>query len=347
MPGVEAINLSWRGRIMLMLSGVRDSFGGFWRGLWRKAGEIVWRRWRKRAWWALVALLIIGSVIALLCGPGWLIERQGDLVKELERNPIKRHELENENRRTIAQGVLAVLGVFALVATWRRMRAMEETVKVAQEGQITERFVRAIQLLGATGKDGEPVLEIRLGGIYALERIARDSVKDHGPIMEVLTAYVRENAPITAVPGEEGDDPWKKPRVDVQAILNVLGRRRIGGGRGSKGGLDLSHTDLRGADLIGAHLERADLSWAHLSRAVLRVAHLDGADLSMAHLEKADLGVADLEGANLHGANLEGAHLEGADLRKARVYQSQIDRTFGDGSTKLPEGIEPPSEWRI
>ncbi len=38
-------------------------------------------------------------------------------------------------------------------------------------------------------------LEVRLGGIYALERIARDSPKDHWTIMEVLTAYVRENSP--------------------------------------------------------------------------------------------------------------------------------------------------------
>lgn len=33
-----------------------------------------------------------------------------------------------------------------------------------------------------------------LSGIYALERIAQDSKKDHWPIMEILTAYVRENA---------------------------------------------------------------------------------------------------------------------------------------------------------
>ena len=31
---------------------------------------------------------------------------------------------------------------------------------------------------------GDEKLEVRLGGIYALERIARDSEKDHGPIME-------------------------------------------------------------------------------------------------------------------------------------------------------------------
>ncbi|WP_062294251.1 hypothetical protein [Nostoc piscinale] len=36
---------------------------------------------------------------------------------------------------------------------------------------------------------------MRLGAIYTLERIAKDSAKDHWTIMEVLTAFVRENAP--------------------------------------------------------------------------------------------------------------------------------------------------------
>jgi hypothetical protein len=56
-------------------------------------------------------------------------------------------------------------------------------------GQITERFTKAIEQLGEEDEDGEPRLEIRLGGIYALERIARDSVQDYGQIMEILTAY--------------------------------------------------------------------------------------------------------------------------------------------------------------
>ena len=34
---------------------------------------------------------------------------------------------------------------------------------------------------------GYTVIGITLGGIYALERIARDSQADQGPVMEVLT----------------------------------------------------------------------------------------------------------------------------------------------------------------
>jgi hypothetical protein len=86
--------------------------------------------------------------------------------------------------QAIAAVVLAVGGYF----TWRNLR-------VAQEAQITNRFTQAIGQLGAELKDGTPNLEVRLGGIYALERIAHDSPKDHWTIMEILATYVRQNAP--------------------------------------------------------------------------------------------------------------------------------------------------------
>src|SRR5918994_5532670 len=85
-----------------------------------------------------------------------------------------------------------ILGGTALLSglyfTWR-------TLQVNREGQITERFTRAIEQLGATHDDKSKNLELRLGGIYALERIARESKEDHWSIMEVLTAYVRQHAP--------------------------------------------------------------------------------------------------------------------------------------------------------
>jgi hypothetical protein len=56
--------------------------------------------------------------------------------------------------------------------------------EIAREGQITDRFTKAIAQLGEQGPEK---LAVRLGGIYALERIARDSERDHWPMMEVLT----------------------------------------------------------------------------------------------------------------------------------------------------------------
>lgn len=62
----------------------------------------------------------------------------------------------------------------------------EASLKATEEKQVTERFSKAIELLGSKE------LEVRLGAIYALERIAKDSEKDYWTIMEILTAYVRE-----------------------------------------------------------------------------------------------------------------------------------------------------------
>src|SRR2546422_4220326 len=71
------------------------------------------------------------------------------------------------------------------------LRVNQETLRTTQQGQITERFTKAIEHVGDTGR-----LTVRLGGIYALERIAtRDAPDYHWQIMEVLTAYVRDNAP--------------------------------------------------------------------------------------------------------------------------------------------------------
>jgi DDE superfamily endonuclease len=44
------------------------------------------------------------------------------------------------------------------------------------------------------GQSADPDLAIRLGGIYALEQISRDSAELHWPAMEVLTAFLRESS---------------------------------------------------------------------------------------------------------------------------------------------------------
>jgi hypothetical protein len=79
---------------------------------------------------------------------------------------------------------------------------------------------------------GSDKLDVRLGGIYALERIAKDSSADRPTITEVLTAYVRGHAPwAPARPKQDVDTaaPHQLPFLqerhpDVQAAMTVLGR---------------------------------------------------------------------------------------------------------------------------
>ena len=88
----------------------------------------------------------------------------------------------------------------SLYYTWQKNN-------IAQEGQITERFTRAIDQLG------KRALEIRLGGIYALERISKESKEDYWPIMEILTAYVRKNSSAEIVENKKVTDL----SIDIQA----------------------------------------------------------------------------------------------------------------------------------
>ena len=123
--------------------------------------------------------------------------------------------LRTEWVKALAQVILGVLVLGTLYVTWRRVRAAEQTVEVAQEGQITERFTRAVEQLG-----NQESMAIRLGGIYALERIAKDSPEDHRQVMEVLTAYVRENSRWEY--RKKGKQPYRKVPSDIQAILTVI-----------------------------------------------------------------------------------------------------------------------------
>ena len=286
-------------------------------------------RWRMY----LLAVVVAAVVVALLwCVPPWLVERAiGRLDKP---DAVGLATLEDTYRRTLAQ-ILGGLGLlYGLYLTWRRVRAVEE-------GQITERFTRAIEQLGQRGPDK---MAIRLGGIYALERIARDSEKDHGPIMEVLTAYVRENAPRH---GEYAEKVAAKPPTDIQAILTVIGRRETTGKNRRNDRLDLRHTHLAGVVILDADLQGADLQGAALNRTILVRAKLGGANLGWDLPNRTKLIVADLTGANLTGANLTGANLTGADLSETTLIGADLTDTLLIDAKNLTAGqVQSAKNWR-
>jgi Pentapeptide repeats (8 copies) len=274
-----------------------------------------WQILARRHWKLLLGIVGAFLLIVVWKVPQWQAAGWQGLLE-----PKDLAKLQNDARTTLVQ---ALGGAVLLIGLYFTLRNLQLT----QDRQITEQYTRAVEQLGSDR------LAVRLGAIYALERIARDSERDHWPIMEILTAYVREN-----VPWKEEEQPLQEERsrsetqpiqinqsppklaADIQAILTVLGRRTRTYGKGEDHPLNLTYTDLCGAHLWKAHLEGAFLSKSCLDRAILAGAHLERASLREAHLEGAALDHADLTGANLDGAYLTGVSiyrtcLAGASLR--------------------------------
>jgi membrane protein implicated in regulation of membrane protease activity len=193
----------------------------------------------------------------------------------------------------------------------RTQASARETLQLTERGQITERFTRAIDQLGASHENGEPKLEIRLGGIYALERIARDSPeRDYSTVMEVLTAYVQENT------------PWRPKEAAKDNTMPEDTRQEGGDDRDSK--------DNTQDETTTPPETRADI------KAILDVLRRREEN----RIPEERRVPLDLRRANLQGANLQGANLQGANLHEAKgLVQEQLDRAIIDDGTLLPEDL--------
>ena len=259
-----------------------------------------------------VVLCVLGCVLLAIIIV-WIPKAQVAAVPSAQR-----FSAENEARKTLVQ----LLGGLALLAglwlTLRQVRASEITAASALDGQVTERFSRAVEHLG---RDQLPT---RLGGIYSLERIARDSVRDHWTAVEVLLAFVRANAPASDCHAARysANEPASPPRPDVQAALTVIGRRSTN--QDAAGILDLSKTDLRGADFRGLDFQRARFYGACLQSANFTGADVRAADFSAASVRGTVFTDARLDGADLITALTGGTYCQGATLVGTRVSEDNI-----------------------
>ncbi|MFD4529956.1 pentapeptide repeat-containing protein [Streptomyces sp. NPDC058470] len=254
-------------------------------------------------------------------------------------------ETENWPRR-IEVGIALLTGVAGIVAlgftaqslgqTAEQLSVSQKEVSNAEQGQITDRYTAAVEILG------DDAMQVRLGGIYALQRIMEDSPRDQPSIVNVLSAYIRTRATIS----EEKQSATAQSAPDVQAALSVLTER--GPSRDGGANLDLRQAGLKGASfpqsafpvkknaiaqLGGANLSGTDLRGVWLSGADLRTAYAEHVNLAGAHLDQANLQDIELRDSamsktSLVYANLHEAGLVGADLRDTRVTMANLTNAW-------------------
>lgn len=268
-------------------------------------------------------LLFLGGMVVILL---WVLPKL-QVARSKGLSDENRFDRENEARKTLAQ-ILG--GAFVLAGLYSSI----ESFDLARDGQITDRFTKAVEQLSAVDDRGREKIAIRVGGIYALERIARDSDRDRGVVMAVLTTYVRENSPRkesgqineeTPPRGKALSAPQAILGADIQAVLAVLRRRKNLDVMELSEPLSLTNTYLRGADFSQVRLPFVDLSGADLSGAVFGIlANLRGAKLVGANLSGAELGMTDLSDANLSRADLRRTNLSGAKLVGANLVEADL-----------------------
>ncbi|WP_162185768.1 pentapeptide repeat-containing protein [Lentzea aerocolonigenes] len=262
--------------------------------------------------------------------------------------------------------ITALTAVGALVFTGLSLNATRQQVAVAEQSQVTDRYTKAVEQLDRGGDDH---LQVRLGAIYGLERLAQDSPRDQPTIIEVLSAFIRTSSPVPIIPtpqackGEALDStnqplgpcrelhlcPEKPPSSDIQAALTVLGRRNAAYDNHTP--VDLRGTCLRRAQLHGANLSGARLDWTNLLFADLSGADLTGATLSHTYLGDSNLTHADLSrvdltrallfAASLSDATLVGANLTHAELGYAKLQRANLTRADLRGADLTTAGSTP------
>jgi uncharacterized protein YjbI with pentapeptide repeats len=169
-------------------------------------------QWLQRFGQRIGALSSIGAVLLFLLALVWLVlfgvtvvATFGGLLA-LQADP-------GSGGLGLGAVLIGLLGAPFLI--WNTV-IKQTTLNFQKEGHITDRISKAVEQLGAEktikvrGKDAndnditieesKPNIEVRIGGLFSLERIAQDSTRydrgrDHVRVMEILCAYVRENAP--------------------------------------------------------------------------------------------------------------------------------------------------------
>ena len=161
-------------------------------------------------------------------------------------------------------------------------------------------------------KETAPNIEVRIGSILSLERIAQDSTRydngrDQVRVMEILCAYVRENTSIPELEPEFDKEGPFTPRTDTQIAIDVIKRR------------SQEQIDIEAAQKYRLDLRRCDFRGVDFSRGSFRGAIFTQCRFEFASLRNSDFSGARFDGSVLNYVDCIKSKFVGADMRHCRI----------------------------
>ncbi|WP_409464834.1 pentapeptide repeat-containing protein [Amycolatopsis sp. GA6-003] len=308
---------------------------------------------------ARLALGVAGVAMLLLCLvlflPYFLIPASGPTADA-------RMQSVSAIRTSIVQLVGSMALISGLYFTLQNLRLSRRAFSASTTQQSIERFSRAVKCLGDKDR-----LEVRLGGIHVLRRMAEDSPEDQAVVSQIFCTLLREHrgngdaarrgraAPdVTAMASSldrfnglsAGLDPLDLSGANLSYLrLRALNLARADLADASLECARIDALDLTDANLIRLDGQGADLRRSSMVRAVARNANFDGADLSWSDLRSAAFILASLRNCSLVGCTLDGSLFVGADLRGAILRSADLSGTDLSGADLHGAKIDDQTRW--
>lgn len=200
------------------------------------------------------------------------------------------------------------------------------------DNEVTERILeKAITKLASDS------MEIRLNGIYALEKIAKVSDEYSWPIIEILAAFIKKRIPRNK--SQELESFERKSfearfsierKEDVEAAFGVIGRREISYGKEFDTRLDLRSINLEDITLRSMNLYRANFSNSNLRGTTFINVNFYEALFLNIDAQKAEFRDCNFElslsfdsnfsDTSFHDSNFDSAKFYGSTMKGARFW---------------------------
>lgn len=275
-------------------------------------------------WWLIgTGAYVTVACFAIIFGPNFLVSETATASGTQSSLSAKDWQTAAASvRQSILLAAGGGLALITLIVTVSRDAIARGRAAQQRAETISAQFTEAVGQLASEGDQS-----VRVGGIYALERIAQDSSQHRIGALAVLAHYIRERG---EAPDNIDDDRSVAP--DVQTAAEVITRltASLASPRPlSLDGVNLFGLDLRGADFSSWSLNGFEAWQANLSGAKLRNVLPGNFNLSEADLTGADLAGSSFYHGTFTNARLwdivaDGVEFKGAHMQKAEFIDADL-----------------------
>ena len=227
--------------------------------------------------------------------------------------------------------------------TYRQLNVSNKQADTASQAMINNAFSKAIEQLGEfktleLEKDKKtyvPNMEVRLGALYSLEKIAKSNDEFRGSIINILSAYVRENAEKTNIENYYQIEEYtghecmyfEKVTEDINSSLEILFNLRTKSNlfKIEFKGINLCGVNFKGFNLEGTNFSYCDIRGADFSNTKLRDAKLIGSILIDTKFLNADVTNVLMHHSILVQADFSYANLKGGKFSNSVLYEANFE----------------------